>query len=47
VRCPPWPGRCAGVLGGLRAVPGAYAEARKVIEDAGEIAKWMEWVAKP
>jgi hypothetical protein len=23
----------------------AYAEARKVIEDAGGIAKWMEWVA--
>jgi hypothetical protein len=25
----------------------AYAEARKVIEDAGGIAKWMEWVARP
>ena len=24
----------------------AYAEARKVIEDAGGIAKWMEWVAR-
>jgi hypothetical protein len=23
----------------------AYAQARKVIEDAGGIAKWMEWVA--
>jgi hypothetical protein len=23
----------------------AYAEARKVIEEAGGIAKWMEWVA--
>jgi hypothetical protein len=25
----------------------AYARARKVIEDAGGIAKWMEWVARP
>jgi hypothetical protein len=25
----------------------AYAEARKIIEDAGGIAKWMEWVARP
>jgi hypothetical protein len=25
----------------------AYAEVRKVIEDAGGIAKWMEWVARP
>jgi hypothetical protein len=25
----------------------AYAEARKVIEDAGGIAKWMERVARP
>jgi hypothetical protein len=25
----------------------AYAEARKVIEDAGGIAKWMQWVARP
>jgi hypothetical protein len=24
----------------------AYAQARKVIEDAGGIAKWMEWVAR-
>jgi len=24
-----------------------YAEARKVIEQAGGIAKWMEWVAGP
>jgi hypothetical protein len=24
----------------------AYAEARKVIEDAGGIARWMEWVAR-
>jgi hypothetical protein len=25
----------------------AYAEARKVIEDAGGLAKWMEWGARP
>jgi hypothetical protein len=25
----------------------AYARARKIIEDAGGIAKWMEWVARP
>jgi hypothetical protein len=25
----------------------AYAEARKVIEDAGGIAKWMEWICRP
>jgi hypothetical protein len=24
----------------------AYAEARRTIEDAGGIAKWMEWVAR-
>jgi hypothetical protein len=24
----------------------AYAQTRKVIEDAGGIAKWMEWVAR-
>jgi hypothetical protein len=24
----------------------AYAEARKVIEDAGGIAKWMEWICR-
>ena len=24
----------------------AYARARKIIEDAGGIAKWMEWVAR-
>jgi hypothetical protein len=24
----------------------AYAEARRVIEQAGGIAKWMEWVAR-
>jgi hypothetical protein len=25
----------------------AYAAARKVIEEAGGLAKWMEWVARP
>jgi hypothetical protein len=25
----------------------AYAEARKVIEEAGGIAKWMEWICRP
>jgi hypothetical protein len=25
----------------------AYAEARRTIEQAGGIAKWMEWVARP
>jgi hypothetical protein len=25
----------------------AYARARKIIEDAGGIAKWMEWVRRP
>jgi hypothetical protein len=24
----------------------AYAEARRIIEEAGGIAKWMEWVAR-
>jgi hypothetical protein len=25
----------------------AYARARKIIEDAGGIAKWMEWICRP
>jgi hypothetical protein len=25
----------------------AYAQARKLIEDAGGIANWIEWVARP
>jgi hypothetical protein len=34
-------------LGACARCQEAYAEARKVIEDAGGIAKWMQWVARP
>jgi hypothetical protein len=39
--------RAAGSLAACPRCQEVYAEARKVIEQAGGIAKWMEWVARP